>query len=102
MSSHYAKAIEGILLEAGVSDVSPQAVEEWMRLQYGTLDHLDPVTFEAEALLGVECERSARAEGMKRCTACDAAMYVPALAPDEDERCAFCAYGVEAQVEEAA
>ena len=35
-------------------DASPVLVEHWMRLQYGTLDHLDTRTFNREARLGAE------------------------------------------------
>jgi len=38
-----------------VPDVDPRHIEAYMRLQYGTLDHLSPATFEAEALIGAEC-----------------------------------------------
>lgn len=39
-------------------DFDPRWVEGSMRLQYGTLDHLDGATFRAEIMLAIECERA--------------------------------------------
>ena len=65
-------------------DVSPALVEPWMRLQYGTLDHLDKATFNREARLGAslvvshpqESAMNAASYGMKP-EAIAAALKIP-------------------------
>lgn len=43
------------LEEIGRTDIDPRHVVAWMRLQYGTLDHLDLDTFRRETRIGVGC-----------------------------------------------
>lgn len=33
----------------------PRHIEAFMRLQYGTLDHIDPATFRSEVKIAVHC-----------------------------------------------
>jgi len=51
----YAESINRTLVKMSRTDVAPQVVESWMRLQYGTLDHLDARTFAKEVRIAVEC-----------------------------------------------
>jgi hypothetical protein len=41
----YHAIIQAELERAGVTDIEPAWVEAWMRLEYGTLDHLPRSTF---------------------------------------------------------
>ncbi len=47
------------------TDIPPAVVEGWMRLQYGTLGHLDPVTFHKETLLAIDCHDANPAESIE-------------------------------------
>lgn len=38
-----------------LTDRDPRHVEAWMRITYGTLDHLTAAEFESEVLLAVNC-----------------------------------------------
>jgi len=68
----YAKVIAASLARRGRTDVHPALIEGWMRLQYGTLDHLDRRTFSREIKIALAChdddpdvsERLARSEGL--------------------------------------
>lgn len=51
----YAAMISRVLHSMKRDDINPAHVEGYMRLQYGTLDHLDAVTFRREVAIGVEC-----------------------------------------------
>lgn len=51
----YQRMIQDDLEAMGRGDIDPRHVEAYMRLQYGTLDHLDRRTFRAEVRLGVGC-----------------------------------------------
>lgn len=51
----YARLIADVLARLGRLDVPPAVVEAWMRLQYSTLDHLDPATFATEVEIAVAC-----------------------------------------------
>lgn len=53
MSRYY----EGVIAKIDPK-VNAKGVEEHMRLQYGTLDHLPHSTFVAEVKLAKECERA--------------------------------------------
>ncbi len=68
----YDQAITAELLKHGRTDIHPACIEGWMRLQCGTLDHLDPDTFAVEVEIGIAChdddseasERNARSYGL--------------------------------------
>lgn len=45
-----------------VTDVDARLVEAWMRLDRGTLDQLDRLTFKQEALIARDCVLAAPAE----------------------------------------
>lgn len=49
----YAKYVAPTLVRMGREDVSPSAICELMRNQYGTLSHLDQATFTRETKIGV-------------------------------------------------
>ena len=50
----YSERIRDAIAGTPWQDADPQVVECWIRLQYGTLDHLDRATFCAEAVLGAQ------------------------------------------------
>ena len=54
-TSFYQQMIMRVLYMMKRGDVNPAHVEAYMRLQYGTLDHLDAGTFAKEVRIGVEC-----------------------------------------------
>lgn len=51
----YATEIIKSLVRQGLPTVEPRLIEAFMRLQYGTLDHLDRATFDAEVALAAAC-----------------------------------------------
>lgn len=53
--SLYAKIIRDHLNRIGRSDVDPRHVEAYMRVGYGTLDHLSREKFAREVAIAVEC-----------------------------------------------
>jgi len=53
--SFYRKIIVEILADLGREDVDPRHVEAYMRLQYGSLGHVDRETFRREARIAIEC-----------------------------------------------
>lgn len=53
--SPYATMILLSLVRQRLRTVEPRLVEAQMRCQYGTLDHLDSATFDAEVALAVAC-----------------------------------------------
>ena len=53
--SYYQKFIATTAAKLGRVDIDPRHVEGYMRLQYGTLDHLDAATFDREVKIGIEC-----------------------------------------------
>lgn len=75
MASRYTETIQKHLDKMGAKDIKPAHVEGFMRLQYSTLDHLDPATFAEEVAIGVGCvieggvenaERNAKSFGLGR------------------------------------
>lgn len=54
--SHYAEQIKSL------SSNDPRHVEAWMRLEHGTLDHLDAARFESEVCAANACITEAGAE----------------------------------------
>ena len=53
--NHYQQTISTSLAMRQRTDVPPAIVEAYMRLQYGTLDHLDRITFDQETAIAIEC-----------------------------------------------
>ncbi|MFL5909460.1 MAG: hypothetical protein ACJ768_02660 [Gaiellaceae bacterium] len=53
--SIYRTVIVAALASIKRPDIDPRHVEGFMRLQYGTLSHLDAATFKREAQLAVAC-----------------------------------------------
>ena len=51
----YQELIARILNRSNRADIAPRHVEAYMRLQYGTLDHLDARTFAREVMIAVQC-----------------------------------------------
>lgn len=51
----YQDTIRQELARLGRPDVDPRHVEAFMRLQYGTLDHLSRAEFRRETAIGVGC-----------------------------------------------
>jgi hypothetical protein len=45
------------LIQRTEPTLDPRHVEAYMRLQYGTLDHLDRATFEREVRVAADCVR---------------------------------------------
>ena len=56
-ASHYADLIREV-----VPSLDPRHIEAYMRLEYGTLDHLDRLRFTREARIAAECVRVGGAE----------------------------------------
>lgn len=53
--SLYARVISEELTKLKRSEIDPRHVEAYMRVQYGTLDHLDRRTFKKEVKVAVDC-----------------------------------------------
>jgi hypothetical protein len=65
--SGYQELIKTHLDRLGHPEIDPRHIEAFMRLQYGTLDHLSRQTFAAEAKLGVECIQEGGLEMAEQC-----------------------------------
>ena len=61
----YQTMIREIAARIGRLGYDAGQIEAWMRLQYGTLDHLDRTTFRAEVEIACQCI-DADPEGSKR------------------------------------
>lgn len=53
--SHYQQRIAERLAVTGRLGIDPRHIEAFMRLEYGTLDHLSAAAFDREIATGVEC-----------------------------------------------
>lgn len=53
--SHYQQRIAERLAVTGKLGIDPRHIEAYMRLEYGTLDHLSAATFNREVATGAEC-----------------------------------------------
>lgn len=60
--SMYAATIADLLRARRRTDIPPACIEGWMRLQYGTLDHLDAATFVEEVMIAIHCHDEAGVE----------------------------------------
>jgi hypothetical protein len=52
----YTPLIREILAREGYLGLDPEGVEEWMRVEHPTLDHLDRARFTDEVRIAAECQ----------------------------------------------
>ena len=55
-SGSYTDLIREILAREGYLGVDPDGVEEWMRVEHATLDHLSLAQFTDEVRIAAECQ----------------------------------------------
>jgi hypothetical protein len=58
----YRDRIRATLARQGKAEIDPRWVEAWMRLEYGTLDHLGGRTWTREVKVAAQCVEAATAE----------------------------------------
>jgi hypothetical protein len=58
----YRDRIRATLARQGKPEIDPRWVEAWMRLEYGTLDHLGGRTWTREVKVAAQCVEAATAE----------------------------------------